>query len=53
MNMDDETLLRTAWAFVMTLCDRGYTAAQIKSAFTPELVDAYIAIDEKRHSNDD
>jgi hypothetical protein len=44
----EETLLKTSWAMVATLADRGYTPQQIKKALNGRMIDAYLAIREKK-----
>lgn len=46
----EEELLKTAWAIVAALADRGYTAQQIKKTFNGRMIDAYLAIRAKKDS---
>ncbi|MFM0022149.1 hypothetical protein [Paraburkholderia azotifigens] len=45
---DTDALLNGAGSIVMALADCGYTGAQIKDAFHPKMIKAYLALREKR-----
>jgi hypothetical protein len=47
-HFNEDALLNAAFALVATLADCRYTSAQIKTALHPEMIDAYLAVHDKR-----
>lgn len=47
-HFNEDALINAAYALVATLADCRYTSEQIKTALRPEMVDAYLALRDKR-----
>jgi hypothetical protein len=47
-HFNEDTLINAAYALVAAFADRGYTSEQIKTALRAEMVDAYLAMRDKR-----